>query len=282
MHIDKIMTSGPVTVEPECPLDDAIRLFEQCGFRHLPVMDDEVLVGMVSDRDLSLATGWVLTDYRKTEDSKGPEIVREIMRSPVLSLSTLDTPEDAAALIVGKRIGAVPIMNGKKLAGIVTETNLLKAFRDEHLSTDLGEDNGITVDQMMTKEVDSLGPDQFMEDALELCVAKGYRHVPIVESGRVIGMISDRDLRFGLGQEMVSDMSAQESGRLEIARTPLSALMAVDVISVDSRCTLRQAIDVMLQHHFGALPVVNGSRLVGILTQTDVLKHVVQRGSVAG
>ena len=56
---------------------------------------------------------------------------------------------------------------------------------------------------------------------------------------------------------------------------------AVDVVSVDSRCTLTQAIDVMLAHHFSALPVVDGSKLVGILTQTDVLKHVVRQGPVA-
>jgi len=281
MHIADIMTPDPVTVEPECPLDDAIRLFEQCGFRHLPVVDDGELVGMISDRDLSLATGWVLADYRQTEDAKGPEVVREIMRSPVISLSTLDTPEQAAALIVGKRIGAVPVMNGKKLAGIVTETNLLRGFRDEKLETDLGDDHALTVGQMMTPDADTLGPDGFLEDAIELCVSKGYRHVPIVEKGRVVGLISDRDLRFGIGQEILSDMNAQESGRLEVARTPLSALMAVDVVSVDSRCTLHQAIDVMLTHHFSALPVVDGSKLVGILTQTDVLKHVAVKSTNA-
>ena len=203
------------------------------------------------------------------------------MRSPVMSLTTLDTPEDVSRLIVRERIGAVPIMNGKKLAGIVTETNLLQAFRDEKLETDLAKDHAITVAEMMTPEVDSLDPDQFLEDAIELCVNKGYRHVPVVEKGRVVGMLSDRDLRFGMGQEILSDMSAQESGRLEVARTPLSALMAVDVVSVDSRCTLTQAIDVMLQHHFSALPVVDGSKLVGILTQTDVLKHVVGADSPA-
>ncbi|MCA8980590.1 MAG: CBS domain-containing protein [Planctomycetes bacterium] len=281
MHIAEIMTPDPIVVGPDCPLDDAIHLFEQCGFRHLPVVEDGALIGMVSDRDLSLATGWVLADYRRTEDSDGPQAVREIMRSPVLSLSTLDTPEDVAAMIVGKRIGAVPIMNGKKLAGIVTETNLLEAFREEKLATDLAGDHAITVSEMMTTDVDTLDPDQFLDDALELIVEKGYRHVPIVEKGRVLGMISDRDLRFGMGQEMISDMSAQETGRLEISRTPLSALMAVDVVSVDSRCTLTQAIDVMLAHHFSALPVVDGSKLVGILTQTDVLKHVVRNGPVA-
>ena len=105
MHIAEIMTPDPIVVGPDCPLDDAIHLFEQCGFRHLPVVEDGALIGMVSDRDLSLATGWVLADYRRTEDSDGPQAVREIMRSPVLSLSTLDTPEDVAAMIVGKRIG---------------------------------------------------------------------------------------------------------------------------------------------------------------------------------
>lgn len=275
MHIAEIMTPDPVTVVPDRPLDDAIRLFEESGFRHLPVVEDGALIGMVSDRDLALATGWVLEDYRKTEDSQGPHSVREIMRAPVISLTSSDSPEDAARRIVTDRIGALPILADGRLVGIVTESNLLRAFRDEKLRTDLATDHPIHVDEMMTAEVDTLGPDDLLEQAIELCTSKGYRHVPIVEKGRVVGMLSDRDLRFGMGQEILSDMSAQEAGRLEVSRTPLSALMAVDVVSVDSRCTLTQAIDVMLKHHFSALPVVDGSKLVGILTQTDVLKHVV-------
>ncbi len=275
MQITDIMTPSPITVEPECSLDDAIKLFEQCGFRHLPVMEDGELRGMLSDRDVSLATGWILADYRKVDEGGAPKTVSEIMRSPVFSLSTLDCPEEAARKFVKERIGCLPILNGRKLVGIVTETNLMKAFRLGKLATDLPADHSSSVADCMTTKVVTLDPDAFLEDALGVCTDKGFRHIPIVEKGMLAGMISDRDLRFGMGQEILSDMSAQEVGRLEIARTPLSALMATDVVSVDGRCMLNQAVDVMLNNRFGALPVVSGRALVGILTQTDVLKHCV-------
>ena len=55
--LDDLMTRNPVTVDPEANLDSALRLFDRFPFRHLPVVENEAVIGILSDRDLQLATG---------------------------------------------------------------------------------------------------------------------------------------------------------------------------------------------------------------------------------
>jgi acetoin utilization protein AcuB len=124
----------------------------------------------------------------------------------------------------------------------------------------------------MTTEVCTANPEMMMEDAIDLCQEHSMRHLPILEQGALVGMISDRDLRFGLGQEIVSDIRAQEEGRMEIPRTQVSALMSADVITIGADRTLEHAAETMLEHGFSALPVVRKGELVGILTNTDILR----------
>lgn len=280
MKLSQIMSKGVITVEPCFSLDDAIRVFERCNFRHLPVEEDGRLVGMLSDRDLSLATGWSLSSQRDLVDDSTPSRVLEIMHSPVISLGPDGSPEEAARLMLEQRIGAVAVIAADgHIAGIVTTTDLLRAFRDEEMETEMRIDPSVGVASCMSTDVATLGPDDFLEDAIELCKARRVRHVPILEDGRLIGMASDRDLRFGMGQEVIADMIAEERGRLEVARTPLSALMAIDVPTIGDEESLAEAADRMLRQRLSALPVMRRGRMVGILTDSDILRHCAGHGA---
>lgn len=272
MKVSKVMTREVISVAPECPLDEAIRLFESCRFRHLPVAQKGELVGMISDRDIALATGWILTAYRQGEDSSGPSKVEEIMRREVVSLGPGEPLSAAAAVVLDHRVGAIPIEAGGELQGIVTTTDLLRACRSADADSDWRLPDGVKVVQAMTRDVRTVEPELLMEDAIDLCQEEHIRHLPIVEGGKLVGMVSDRDLRFGLGQEIVSDMLAEEEGRLEIPQTPLSALMSLEVVTICAEASLAEAADVLLERGFSALPVLEGNCLVGILTSTDLLR----------
>ena len=272
IRIREIMTGEVVTVPPDCPLDDAIRLFESCRFRHLPVAEKDRLVGLISDRDIALATGWILASYRNADENSGPRTVGQIMRTDVFTLDVEASIPEAAAIILDHRINAVPLLEEGKLVGIITTTDLLRASRSDlpHHAWNIREEAHVR--ESMSAELTTVCPDQFMSDAIDLCRDETVRHLPVIEAGRLVGLISDRDLRFGLGQEIVSDLVAQEEGRLEVPQTPLSALMATDLVTIGPRERLTAAADCMLQHGLSALPVLDAGCLVGIITQTDVLR----------
>jgi len=272
MKVADIMTREVLSAAPDCPLDEAIRLFESCNFRHLPVADKGQLVGVISDRDVALATGWILASYRHADESSGPKLVGQIMREGVHTLAPDAEITDAAELILDNRIGALPLIEEGLLVGLVTTTDLLRACREERAGLDWSIHEGAVVASAMTTDVHTISPDASMSEALDLCNENTLRHLPVIESSDLIGMISDRDLRFGLGQEIVSDLVAQEEGRMELSRTPISALMTTEVVTIGHRELLTTAADSMLKHGFSALPVLKDGELVGILTQTDILR----------
>ena len=98
------------------------------------------------------------------------------------------------------------------------------------------------------------------------------RHVPIVEDERLVGIISDRDLR-GLMPGTLDRMEHPERAE-RLLSEPISQLMSADVISVEPDAELAEAVDLMIEHKVGALPVVEprSGKLVGIVSYVDVLR----------
>lgn len=272
MKVNEIMSRDVIFAAPECPIDQAIRLFEGHTFRHLPVVDENRLVGMVSDRDIALSTGWVLASHRNASDTGGPQLVEEIMNRDIRSLGEEDEVKKAAGLFLDERIGAMPIVREGEVVGIVTTTDLMRACREADLRYDWKIRPDAVVSDWMSPEVRTVSPDSSVFDALDLCKDGSVRHLPVVEGNKLVGMISDRDLRFGLGQEIVSDQVAQDEGRLEVSQTPISALMTTEVITIRKGDLLSAAADSLLKHGFSALPVQERGRLAGIITHTDILR----------
>lgn len=130
MLVKKRMTHDPVVVSPRHSLADALRLTRERRIRHLPVVEDGVLVGIVSDRDVRLAMPSTLTEpdaERVAFLERTP--VSAVMRSNVDSIGPLDTVEDAAKLMRRRRIGALPVVDAHgAVLGILSESDVLDAF----------------------------------------------------------------------------------------------------------------------------------------------------------
>lgn len=130
MLVNKRMTHDPVVVSPGHSLADALRLTRERRIRHLPVVDDGVLVGMVSDRDVRTALPSPLTEpdaERVAFLERTP--VSAIMRPDVESVGPLDSVEDAAKLMRRRRIGALPVVDAHgRVLGILSESDVLDAF----------------------------------------------------------------------------------------------------------------------------------------------------------
>lgn len=130
MRVGHRMTRNPLTATPHMALKAASELLQKHRIRHLPVVDRGKLVGIVTDRDIrralpsdatSLEVHELLYLLDKVE-------VQEIMTKE-LTTATPDTPvEEAARLMVEKKIGGLPVLEGERLVGIITETDVLTAF----------------------------------------------------------------------------------------------------------------------------------------------------------
>ncbi len=131
MLVRERMTPNPVTVTPETSLTDAMHLMREKKVRRLPVLDGRGhLVGIVSDGDLLYASPSPVTSLSVWEIHGLLERLKmnQIMTREVITV-TEDTPlEEAARIMADKRIGGLPVMKSDKLTGIITETDIFKAF----------------------------------------------------------------------------------------------------------------------------------------------------------
>lgn len=124
----------------------------------------------------------------------------------------------------------------------------------------------MVVDEIMSPKPVSVEADQTVREALRRLITEDIRHLPVVDQGALVGMVSDRDVR-GLASEVLSGNELSE----QLSR-PVSEVMSSDVVSVDPETEIGEAIDLMIEHRIGALPVVADTQLVGILSYVDVLR----------
>lgn len=257
MKISDLMSKDPAVVRGESSLDEAIQAMEEADVRHLPVMEKGKLAGMLSERDLLEATGWL--GKREREVLEIPNgVVRDHMKSPVVSVAPGDDLDDALDLLVAKKIGCVPVVEGGDLVGMLTEMDVLKAYAHACKTDRIGQDDDPTLAALMHSNVEWLGPAAGVEEAMELFERHGWRHLPVVEDGRLVGIVSDRDIRRERG-----------SGQLELST--LDEVMMPSPITARPDERLSSAAHVLTAAKVSALPVVDGGQLVGIVTIVDLL-----------
>lgn len=123
MRVADYMTSDPVSVTEDMSMKDAVELLRQHHVRHLPVVQGRMLIGIVSDRDIrkaspSLLSGVDMSEYEEVLSST--PISRVMTREPFTVTPDTDL-RDAVQIILDKRVGAVPVVNGNELVGMFAD-----------------------------------------------------------------------------------------------------------------------------------------------------------------
>ena len=114
--------------------------------------------------------------------------IADVMTKDVVTLSSDSTVSDAAQVMVRGGFGSVIVVHGRMLLGILTERDVLRAAASED---DL---RSGPVERWMTPDPDTSGPDLDTEEAAGLMLSRGYRHLPVVVDGDLVGMVSLRDV----------------------------------------------------------------------------------------
>ena len=125
----------------------------------------------------------------KVADSPGRVLtVRDVMTTRVVTTSPDEPVADAAAAMVGQKVGSALIMQGRFLAGILTERDVLRAAAS-------GEDLTVSlVSAWMSRDPQAASPDLSGEEAAQIMLLNGFRHLPVVDGRVVCGVVSIRDL----------------------------------------------------------------------------------------
>jgi CBS domain-containing protein len=126
--VREIMMGSPVTLKPDDTLDLANDIISLGRIRHIPVVEDGKLVGIISERDLmGAAAGRIFGLKQKSKSALLKSVlIKDVMRKRVVTMEP-DTPiKDAAQMMADKKIGCVPVIESGALVGLVTTTDVLR------------------------------------------------------------------------------------------------------------------------------------------------------------
>lgn len=133
MTVDGIMSREVVTVSPDAALMDIRKRLEEGRFRHMVVVEDEKLCGVISDRDVLKAISPFLDTYSEEHrDVKTlSQPASEIMESDPITVTPDTSIEDASRTLLDNRVGSLPVVEGDDLVGIVTGKDMLEHYISE-------------------------------------------------------------------------------------------------------------------------------------------------------
>lgn len=274
-HVRSVMRAHPWTVEEQAPIRKAIELMDEGGIRHLPVMGDGHVVGIVSDRDLRGSRS-DLNAARRHEASPEAEQALErpistLMARTVISVSPQTPLAEAVHLLREHVIGALPVIDDGQLVGIVSSIDLLSYFGEAAAA------NGQArcVADLMTEHVFSVLPTDHLDVAMAVMLDHGVRHAPVVdEDGVVVGIVSHRDL---LGATVARTKIDRDGNLVELLRA-LTTQTVAEIMhtpeTVEPETLLSDAAELLIENAIGCVPVVENQRLVGILTESDFVRIV--------
>ena len=269
-----IMTTRVVTVGPDDTLDVAVHKMTELRFSALPVIDRRFrLVGMVS-----------LLDVLRHREDGGTDSTRV---GAVMNPDVLSVPPRASVSLLAHRLRSygelrvMPVVDGTVLVGIVTRSDLLRARSRPGPLTRLtqrfrGDDDlvgavptrrkapahpgtGRVRDAMTTDVVTARVTDQVEAIAARL-VELRHRSLPVVDERlQLVGLVSEADL---LGKE---PLSGRASGRT------VGSVMTKDVVTLSPEDSISSARLLIAEHGLRMVPVVEGGRVVGVLSRSDLV-----------
>lgn len=147
-----------------------------------------------------------------------------------------------------------------------------KGYND-HRPESIREDAMTVVAQIMSEAVVTVTPDSSIGVAIELMREGGFHRLPVVEEGRLLGIVTDRDLRQATNSPLVLRERWYSDFLLEAIK--VRSCMTPDPIAVAPTDSVLDAVRLLRQHQIGGLPVVLEGAVVGIVTTTDILDYLI-------
>ena len=132
--------------------------------------------------------------------------------------------------------------------------------------------HALLVSDYMTPNPIVVGPEDPLMRAIEIIRLRGVRRLPVTVGGRLVGLVTEGDLKRA-EPSTLTDSEAHFNRVME--ETPLSRIMIHDPVTTTADAPLLEAADILLNTKYGALPVVTGGRVVGILTDNDLIRALV-------
>lgn len=261
MQIKNLMSEELITIDKDQNLSDALKLLRKHNISRLPVTNNKELVGIVSERDIANKLG-----SSKYESMPASRLhISSVMVKDVITVPETMQLDDVAALMLEKGIGSVPVVQDEKMVGIVSKADFVT------LAVGIAFDK-ITVKEIMSKKLTTVSPSERTVHARRQMLEAHVGRLPVVEDDSLVGMVTSKDLmRAFIDFRKNVPEKHQKS---QIKELLVEDIMSSNPISVSKDLSISETAKIMMDTGYNGLPVVEDDKVVGIVTQTDILRLI--------
>jgi CBS domain-containing protein len=267
-----VARSPVITMAPTTPIYDGIQIMAKEGFRRIPIANPgtRTLEGIVTATDIIDYLGGgkkfeiIQRKFAGNIFKAINEPIKTIMIKKVISIKTSANISEAIELMKQQNLGGLPVVDSKNhVKAIITERDIANMFADLL--------SGVTVAQLMSRRVATAILKTTIFEAARTMITRGFRRLPIISEGKVVGIITSMDIIrfFGLGKVFKYLKSRNIN---QVLNTPAIEIATKNVTTIEPNNDVGQAAKLMQEKNIGALPVVKNEKLVGIITERDFFK----------
>ncbi|WP_457614401.1 CBS domain-containing protein [Methanopyrus sp.] len=270
----RLATTNVVSMPPTATVKSAVDTMIRYGFRRIPVTEPSglKLVGILTGKDV--------LDYlvgkrrriieRRYEGAFLPalhEPVRSLMRSEVYVITPYDTVRKAVRTMFEFEVGALPIVKDERLVGIVTERDIMMDLYDVL--------KGTKVEEIMTEDPETVPSNITVLDAAEIMVDRKFRRLPVVENGKLYGIVTATDVLHYVSSIAIE--TSPDASVEEVMNVSIDEIMTEDVITIEPDTNVEEAVLTMKGANVGSLVVTEGDDVIGIITERDIMYAIAEK-----
>ncbi len=248
LQIKDIMSTDVAVIEPGETMAKAANAMAQEGFSSLVVLDKGAVAGIITEKDFLEK---VLAKGKNALEVK----VSDIMSSPVVTVTPEGTVYQAGQIAEEKHVKRLPVVEGKKLVGIVTQTDLIRVLTSYGMWTDVSE--------IMSKNAATIQTEATVAEAATLMAKRGISGIIVMQADKIAGILTERDI-----------LKKVIAVNLDPAKVKMQEVMSSPVQTIPPHFAIFTASRIMEKTHIRRLVVEDNGWLCGVVTQTDIFRAV--------
>jgi len=262
VKVMKLMKRDVITVRKAERVLHALRLMKKMKISRIVVVDEK-------DRAMGIVTESNVMDrlgaYRMRKIPPSQILVSSVMSENLISTSIYDDVSHAAKLMIENGISGLPVLFGEDLVGIITKTDIVAA---------LSEVEGFKAIDVMEKKVKVMSPKTRVIQVRQSMLKSGIEYVVIVDKDKVLGIITDRDIVYGLS-------SIKMSGKWRHLEEALDNFFVMDIMKewipvASPEDDLRDVVNILVKEHMKAIPIISEEKLIGCVSKTSITRAVAE------
>ena len=261
MQIKNLMSEDIISIDKDQNLSDALKLLRKHNVSRLPVTNNKELVGIISERDIANKLG-----SSKYESMPASRLhISSVMVKDVITVPQTMQLDEVARIMLDKGIGSVPVMEDDKMVGIVSKADFVT------LAVGIAFDK-IAVKEIMSKDLTVVSSTERIVHARRQMLESNVGRLPVVDDDKLVGMVTSKDL-------MRAFIEFRKSVPEKYQKSQIKDLLVDDIMSlnptfVSRDMSITEVSNIIMETGFNGLPVVDDDELVGIITQTDILRLI--------